>query len=102
VPINPEGGTTDANGPGTRPNPIPSFVVGSGGNNLKPNGDKFPEDSNGDCGPLRPQSAKFLYNKFGVLKLRMHASSYDYEYVQTTNGTDAIVADSGASVPVNP
>jgi hypothetical protein len=57
---------------------------------------------NGDCGPLRPQSAKFLHDKYGVLKLTLRQSSFDYEYVQTTDGTDAIVADSGTSVPVNP
>jgi acid phosphatase type 7 len=102
VPITPEGATTDSNGAGTRPNPILSFVVGSGGNNLKPNGDKYPTDFNGDCGPLRPQSAKFLYDKFGVLALTLHTSSYDYQYVQTTNGTDAIIADSRVGVPVNP
>jgi acid phosphatase type 7 len=101
-PITPEGVTTDANGANRRPNPILSFVVGSGGDSLKPNGDKYPGDFNGDCGPSRPQSTKFLHNRFGVLAVTLHPSSYDYEYVQTTNGTDAIVADSGHSVPVNP
>jgi hypothetical protein len=103
VPINPDGTTTDANGnPAARPNPITSFVVGTGGKNLKPNGDRYPLDYNGDCGPLRSQSAKFLYNQDGVLKLTLHQSDFDYEYVQTTDGTDAIVADSGTGVPVNP
>ena len=102
VPINPDSTTIDANGPGVRPNPISSFVVGTGGKNLKPNGDKYPTDYNGDCGPLRPQSAKFLYDQEGVLKLTLHQSGFDYEYVQTTDGTDAIVADSGTGVPANP
>jgi hypothetical protein len=102
VPINPDGTTTDANGPAARPNPITSFVVGTGGKNLRPNGDQYPLDYNGDCGPLRSQSAKFLYNQDGVLKLTLHQSGFDYEYVQTTDGTDAIVADSGTGVPVNP
>jgi len=92
MPLNPDG-TTDTNGAGTRPNPILSFVAGTGSKNLKPND---------DCGPLRPQSAKFLYDKLGVLALTLHVSSYDYEYVQTTDDTDAVIADSGVGVPVNP
>ena len=76
-------------------------MVGTGGKELTPNGDIYPTDYNGDCGPLRSQSARFLYDQDGVLKLTLHQSSYNYEYVQTTDGTDATVADSG-SVPVNP
>jgi hypothetical protein len=30
-----------------------------------------------------------------VLKLTLHQRGFDYEYMQTTDGTDAIVADSG-------
>ena len=55
-----------------------------------------------DCGPLRSQSAKFLYDQDGVLKVTLHQSGFDYEYVQTTNGIDATVADSGMGVPANP
>lgn len=102
VPIKPDGTATDANGTGARPNPISSFVVGTGGKSLRSNGDKYPLDYNGDCGPLRPQSVEFLHEKYGVLKLTLRQSSFDYEYVQTTDGTDAIVADSGTGVPVNP
>ncbi len=102
VPIKPDGTTTDANGPGARPNPITSFVVGTGGKDLRPYGDEYPLDYNGNCGPLRPQSAKFLYDQDGVLKVTLHQSGFDYEYVQTPNGIDATVADSGIGVPVNP
>jgi hypothetical protein len=43
-----------------------------------------------------------LYDQDGVLKVTLHRSDFDYGYVLTTNGSDAIVADSGMGVPGNP
>jgi hypothetical protein len=81
-----EGGAVDTGG-------VPSFVVGTGGNGrLYEPGDEYPNDWNGDCGPLRPHSAFYDPAHYGALGLDLRADGFGYAF-QATDGT---IVDSGA------
>ena len=84
----------DANG-NPNPNGIVEFVVGTGGVGLRET--EIPPGK-------RRNSAAFNKVTWGVLKLTLHPSSYDYEFVPVATKTSAAPFrdDSPASVPCVP
>jgi len=70
------------------PNGIRQFVVGTGGNGLRPFGDTAPNTE------IRTSTA------FGVLKLTLHATSYDWLFVRESGFEDPAVpfSDSGTAI----
>ena len=76
APQNPDGNRDDARG-------LVQFVVGTGGKSLE-----------GSFGTIRPNSLTRTANTFGVLKLTLHPTSYEWEFVRESGQA---FSDSGSA-----